>query len=322
MTTPEARQLGDEAEQSPLARYRGERPPAAAWFQRALAIAPERSTFDVAGTPIELLTWGEIGKPGLLFLHGNGAHAGWWEFIAPFFAGTHRCAAISWSGMGGSGWRESYSIAAFADEVLGAIDAAQLDRAGKPMLIAHSFGGSPAMVVGANHADRIAGIILIDSFVIRTGPGPRWTSTGAPTRRYATVEEILARYRYAPLQPCDHPEITDHIARGSIRHVDAEGDLPAGWTWRFDPGLWANMDRAGMPEIVARVSVPVALLFGEDSGLVNAESVANMQSLLADCPIAISIPHARHHVMVDQPIALVSALRVTVQALAVLEERR
>ena len=35
---------------------------------------------------LEVLTWGEVGKPGLLFVHGNSAHADWWSFIAPFFA--------------------------------------------------------------------------------------------------------------------------------------------------------------------------------------------------------------------------------------------
>lgn len=86
---------------APLARFRGETPEAPRWFQQAIAQAPERRRIPVSGAGIELLTWGEIGKPGLLFLHGNGAHADWWSFIAPFFAADWRVAAISWSGMGG-----------------------------------------------------------------------------------------------------------------------------------------------------------------------------------------------------------------------------
>ena len=94
---------------APLARFHGETPPAPAWFDKALADAPERTTVEVEGAAIELLTWGEVGKPGLVFLHGNGAHADWWSFIAPFFAADYRIAALSWSGQGGSGWRERYS---------------------------------------------------------------------------------------------------------------------------------------------------------------------------------------------------------------------
>src|SRR3546814_11355163 len=47
------------------------------WFASALAVAPERGTCEVSGTAIETLAWGERGKPGLLFLHGNGGHADW-----------------------------------------------------------------------------------------------------------------------------------------------------------------------------------------------------------------------------------------------------
>src|SRR5580698_7795283 len=96
-------EVPDDAPATPhlLARFGGERPPAETWFHEALAIEPERSQFDLQGATIELLTWGRIGDPGLLFLHGGGAHADWWSFIAPFFHERFRCAAFSWSGMGG-----------------------------------------------------------------------------------------------------------------------------------------------------------------------------------------------------------------------------
>ena len=78
-----------------LGPFQGEKPPAPAWFDAAVAHGPERQRIAVEGAEIELLTWGEVGRPGLLFLHGNGAHADWWSFIAPFFAKDWRVAAIS-----------------------------------------------------------------------------------------------------------------------------------------------------------------------------------------------------------------------------------
>ena len=86
---------------APLAHLRGQRP-APDWFEQALRHAPQRTWHEVAGARIETLAWGEIGKPGLLLLHGNGAHADWWSFIAPLLASDYRVAALSWSGMGGS----------------------------------------------------------------------------------------------------------------------------------------------------------------------------------------------------------------------------
>ena len=129
-----------------LAPFNGEPPPAPAWFTAAVDNAPERSRILVEGADIELLTWGEVGKPGLLFLHGNGAHADWWRFIAPFFAKDWRVAATSWSGMGGSDWREAYSAELFATEIFSAVEAAGLEAGGgKPIVGGHSFGGFPPL---------------------------------------------------------------------------------------------------------------------------------------------------------------------------------
>lgn len=310
-----------EADGSLLGRFRGERPEASPWLAAALANEPERTQFESTGVQIELLTWGEVGKPGILFLHGNGAHADWWSFIAPYFAADYRCAAISWSGMGGSGWREDYDLPTFAREALDAIEHGGLDQSGaKPVLVAHSFGGMPLMQVAAHHADRIAGGVMVDSFVPPPDRKPGWTSRGAPARRYPQIADALARYRFAPEQDSAYPDIVDHIARNSLRWAEADADGPAGWTWKFDPKLWARMDRSSANELLEQIDLPIALIFGQDSLLVRAETAAAMQVRLPNCPIMTAIPHARHHIMVDQPIALVSALRVAVQAITRLSE--
>src|SRR5438046_9757365 len=109
-----------------LVGFRGHKPPAPAWFEAASDNAPERSFIEVRGAAIETLSWGRRGKPGILFLHGNGANADWWSFIAPFFADDHRVAALSFSGMGGSGWRDRYSYDGYVTEALEVADAAGL----------------------------------------------------------------------------------------------------------------------------------------------------------------------------------------------------
>ena len=117
-----------------------------AWYRWAIDQIPERSTFECDGVPVELLTWGEVGKPGLLFLHGDSAHADWWSYTAPFFADEWRCAAISWTGMGSSGRRPGYTFDAWAREAIAAIDAAALDNGTGTMVVAHSLGGYPAQI--------------------------------------------------------------------------------------------------------------------------------------------------------------------------------
>src|SRR5437899_495983 len=72
--------------QAPLAEYKGELPPSPQWFKDAIAQEPERIFVESLGSKLEVLVWGEVGKPGLLFAHGNRAHAGGWGVIAPFVA--------------------------------------------------------------------------------------------------------------------------------------------------------------------------------------------------------------------------------------------
>ena len=101
---------------APLAAFRGQKPPAPAWFERVVAIEPERSFVTVEGAEVETLTWGERGRLGLIFLHGGAAHADWWSFIAPFFARDRRVVALSFTGMGRSDWRPLYDFRQFIRE--------------------------------------------------------------------------------------------------------------------------------------------------------------------------------------------------------------
>lgn len=289
-----------------LGPFAGEPPPAPAWFEAAIAQAPERSTLQVRDAPIELLTWGEVGKPGLLLLHGNGAHADWWSFIAPFFAKDWRVAAISWSGMGGSGWRQAYSAESFAAEAFAAVEAAQLEAGGtRPIFVGHSFGGFPTLYCAARHAERLRGAILVDSSIAPPekrwkGPPPR-SGRGMPV--YPTLPDALNRFRLAPPQGCENPYIADFIARRSLRQVDK------GWTWKFDPAIWGRFAMPDLGQLLTEIACPAALMWGERSALMPAETLDYMLAQMPPSVLRLPIPDADHHVMVDQPLAFVAGLR-------------
>ena len=298
-----------------LAPLKGEKPPQSAWFAGELAKEPERSTFISEGSHIELLTWGDVGAPGILLLHGMGAHADWWRFIAPALAHGHRVAAISWPGMGGSAWRESYTLPQLARDVMNTVEIAGLGKGPRrAILIGHSFGGLPLLQAICDFPDRIAGGIMIDSFIPQTPRPSEWAAGRDAMPVYPTIEAALARYRFAPVQSAAHLDIVDFIARESLQPVEG------GWTWRFDPNLWAKLDRTNANALLNEATRPIALLFGERSALVMAEMVEEMRVQLAICPIVAAIPDAAHHVMVDQPIGLISALRVAVAALWAIKE--
>ncbi|MEA2760256.1 MAG: hypothetical protein QOH65_2869 [Methylobacteriaceae bacterium] len=305
----------DEAHlQAPLAQFGGAAPPAPAWFIAAMEKRPETSLVEVEGAKIETLTWGERGKPGLLLLHGNGAHAGWWRFIAPYLSEHYRVCAPSWGGMGGSDWRETYTTETFIAEALLSAEAAGLfDGAVKPVFLGHSFGGHIAIFVSARYGERLKATIVLDppiftpERVAERRARPRKERVYRPHRIYPTLQRALARFRFAPTQRCDNLFIADAIARESLKRVD--GESGEGWTWRFDPFLWKNLRLGQSTPLIKETGCPMALVRGDRSRLIRAADADYAMSLLPPGAPHLAIPDADHHVMIDQPLALVAALR-------------
>lgn len=280
------------------------------WFERALAVEPESRFVKVEGTDVHYLHWGDPSKPGLLLVHGNGAHARWWSFIAPFLAREYSVAAIDISGMGDSGWRDSYSLEVFAEEQMAVCEHAGFFRNDEPpIIVGHSFGGFVTIVTGSLYGDRLSGTVIVDSPV-----NPPGRPSGPPDhavrqhRIYPTIEAALDRFRLAPPQPCANRYILDYIGRHSLKQVP-NPDGGTGWTWKFDPAIWQRFDIGDMSARLAATRCRIAIMRGEFSGLVPPEIGDYMFTLLGRAAPVVEIPLAHHHIMLDQPLAFVAALR-------------
>lgn len=301
--------MSDHSDRLILAPLGGARPPAPAWFDAALAEAPERTTVTVDGAGIEVLTWGRRGDPGLLLLHGFAANADWWSFIAPLLAEGRRVAALSWSGMGRSGWRPAYSMGQYALEALAVAEATGLFEGPQPpVVVGHSYGGFIALVVAETFGERFGGAVTVDSPLssdARDRPPPQLDE--GRHRIYPSLAEALARFRFTPAQPCENLYIADHIARASLHEV--EGPDGRGWTWRFDPNLRRRLQYLDLSKLLDAPLCPVAQIFGARSLLMTPDRVAFIRGATPPGTPWIDIPDAGHHVMVDQPLALTAALR-------------
>lgn len=299
---------------APLAAFGGKEPPAPAWFRQAIEQEPERGFVEVRGAKIETLAWGERGKPGLLFMHGNGAHADWWSFIAPFFSASYRVAALSWSGMGDSDWREHYELDNFVAEALAASETTGLFAAAeKPIFVGHSFGGVPTIAAGITEGRRLRAVVVVDT--------PLWSPAERKARRerrkagraphpnrvYPSFEAALARFRLAPIQSCDNVFIADFIARHSLKRVTGEGG--EGWTWKFDPFMWHQFELPDLALELSHIQCPVALMWGSRSKLMSGNLLDYATKMAPAGTPKIEIPDAEHHLMIDQPLAFVAALR-------------
>jgi pimeloyl-ACP methyl ester carboxylesterase len=237
--------------------------------------------------------------------------------------------------MGASDWREAYSFELFAEEIFACAQAAGLyDAPVKPVYIGHSFGGAQVLHSASRHPDRMRACILVDTGF--GGPptpeefeklraeaqargenvsawGPRLSQRSGQNRIYPSLEAALTRFRFMPPQVPGNLYIADFIARHSLKRVpmpEGEGG-GEGWTWRFDPGLWSKLDRTGMTAIdPSSVTTPLVHIYGDRSEIIRRHNFHGQAGsrLMTDVP-GIIIPDSEHHIMVDQPLALVAALR-------------
>ena len=296
---------------APLAPFHGERPPAPEWFGAALAHAPERSTTLVEGAEIETLAWGERGRPGLLFLHGGMANADWFAHIAPFFAETHRVAALSMSGAGRSSWRDRYEVAQFAREMAEVARTTGLHEAGPPVFVAHSFGSRPLLSAVADPALELRAAVVLDAAVSLPSRIGAEVMDPRPHRTYASFKEALTRFRLMPYQVCDNLFIVDYIGRHSLHAVTLPGEAER-WTWRSDPFVFHKLSGAdqGRAEAALRgARCPLAFLYGDRSAIVRPDNLAHTREAAPAGTIFTAVPDAAHHLFLDQPLATVAALR-------------
>ncbi|MCW0213819.1 MAG: alpha/beta hydrolase [Pseudonocardia sp.] len=278
-------------------------PTTPAWFATALESEADVAEVEVSGVPVRFRAWGPTGGDGVVLIHGGAAHARWWDHIAPLLAepGGRRVAALDLSGHGDSGRRPAYTLETWADEALAVADAAGAGT--RPVIVGHSMGGMVALTAARRFGERLAGAVAIDTPVRERPPehmAARERRAFGPLKRYATREEAIARFRTVPPQEDELPYVMAHIAEHSVRrHEDS-------WVWKFDPMIFNRWPLAPGDLDVPGCRVGI---FRAQHGLVPADMGEMIVDKLGRGVPVVEIPTAAHHVMIDNPIALVTGLR-------------
>jgi pimeloyl-ACP methyl ester carboxylesterase len=299
----------------PLAGLGGKRPPAPLWFERAIAAPSEEGSVEVHGARIAWSAWGEVGRRGLIFVHGGRAHRNWWRAFAPFFAERYRVVAYDISGMGDSDWRTRYSLDWAIDELFGVAKAAGATGGGRPIAVGHSFGGWMTLAAVEREGEHLSGAVVVDSPIGLPDPDEGYTVIkakpgGEPARSnrvYATLAEPIERFRFLPNQPCDQLYLVDYIARMGLKEV--EGPSGRGWSWKFDPGQGRNFDIHFDRDLFLAPRCPLAFIYGAASMFAQGDGLAHLQKQAKGRSPVILMPEVHHHLMMEEPIAFISTLR-------------
>lgn len=287
------------------------------WFEQALSVPREEGFVEVDGVPIHYLRWGDRTKPPVLMTHGFLAHARCFAFIAPLFAADYDIVAYDLSGMGDSGARDHSDDETRAREMIGvARELGLFEKAAKPIVVAHSFGARIGVKAVTISPDSFGGLIACDLMVLSPeaqaalwASGHKRPGSGDPNKpisRYPDFATARSRYIISPSQDAGEPFLMDYMAYHSLR------DTGEYWTWKYSPKVFgASMDRDAWGLMGKRlVDAPgrKAIIHGQQSTLFIADSRRYICELGGENIPIVQIPEARHHLMLDQPLAFASAI--------------
>lgn len=273
------------------------------WFVDALAAPVETGKTTVAGATITYRAWGKPGQSGIVLVHGGMAHSRWWDHIGPQLANGRRVVALDMSGHGDSDHREHYQLDLWADEALAVAEAGGI--AGPPVLVGHSMGGIVSFAASHLHGDRLAGVVIFDSPIRDLTPEEvemraKMVADAGPPKLYPTVDQAVGRFRLVPPQDTAEPFVLDHIARTSLKQVDG------GWSWKFDN---LRMGRESRRSLEAMNPNCRLAYFRCEHGIVTDELLAQLGEQFGPDATIVELPVSGHHPMIDQPLAVVTAVR-------------
>ncbi|MBV1874227.1 MAG: alpha/beta hydrolase [Gammaproteobacteria bacterium] len=278
-----------------------------AWFIQAVNTPYQDKFIEVEGCKIHYQHWDNEGKkPGLLFVHGGGAHSHWWDFIAPSFLADYDVTAIDISGMGASEHRDSYQMDMFAKEIIAVCDDAGYGN--DTIVAAHSYGGLGTLQAALNYPDRLKGIVVVDSAIFPPNFQGSNDMKGTPFKNkkvYPDLETALTRFKLVPPQPCENDYILKFIARTSI------GEVEGGWSWKFDMEFLQKTEVNKLADNVKDISIQTTVMYGEKSMLFMPAMMEFMRATYKEEVPFIMLPDARHHLFLDKPLEFIELFRET-----------
>lgn len=249
---------------------------------------------------------GAGGRP-VLFLHGGGQtrHA-WDKAVADM--GTHGTRAISVDlrGHGESDQVDSglYGFDAYAEDVVAIANEVRQRFGARPAVVGASLGGLSALLAEVRHPGLLEALVLVDITPDMDADGVARIQGFMGENLdegFASLEEAAdAIARYLP-----HRKRPSNLSGlGKNLRLDADGRYRWHWDPRFlDPDTGINADAVALMtechEAVARLHLPVLLVRGMQSELVNEDSARSFAARAPDASY-VDIRDAGHMVAGDR----------------------
>jgi len=268
------------------------------------AASSESRFIEAGGLRLHYLDYGTPGLAPMLCIHGGGAHAHWFDFVAHGFTDEYHVRALDLRGHGESAWSADgdYSFQRFSADI--AEVAEQLDLRDF-VLVGHSRGGMISMMYAASRPPRLGKLVVVDSTMRFSGERvAALRGLGARAgRSYASWEELVAHFRLRPATTTASPQVLRHIAEHSGR-VGPDGR----WRPKFDRNTYAAYDLIDGYAQLERVTVPVMLIKGGLSDRLTPEVEAELKARCPHVEVA-EVRRSYHHVTLDNPSEFIAVVQ-------------
>lgn len=267
---------------------------------------PEDRACVANGLRLHYFDWGTEGKPAMVLLHGFAVTAHAWDFFSLSARADFHVYALDHRGHGDSDWSPdgNYGREQHVADLISFLDALHLDSL---VLIGHSLGGGVALLAAGQLARRLRALVIVDSTL---GPRRGPNTVGRFVEGPDTFPSLEAFADYAASL---NPRRTRAGLLRSLPHNARR--LPDGqWTWKYDKVL-RDPDRPRSPpdfpamwSALAAALCPVLYVRASESSHLADEFVPALERLAPRVRL-VTVPHAGHSVMGDNPVAFAAAVR-------------
>jgi len=244
------------------------------------------------------LAWEDQGQGmPVVLLHGFPFTRWMWRAQTAALARGHRVITPDFRGFGESGGLPE-NLELLADDLHALVEHLHLPRF---VLGGFSMGGYVAFRYLARHAERLSGLMLLDT-------RPEGDTEEGRQRRYAGIERIRAEgpagfledFAKLVVSPKTWESRAETVAEVRRLMEDARPDALAA-------GLRAMAERPDSTALLATVTAPTLVLVGEDDKATPVESSRKMAAAIPGADLVI-IPSAGHVSNIEQPDAFNAAL--------------
>jgi haloalkane dehalogenase len=245
-------------------------------------------------------------SPAIVLLHGFPDNLHLYDRLIPHLNPTRRVVTFDFLGWGASDKPTDYRPTADSqtlelDSVINQLDLETV------VLVAHDSSGPPAIDWALTHPDRIASLVLLNTYYqatlsLKRPPAIALYSTPIVKRLARWVmrrsDELDRKLYYWQVgRFISDPEVRDELVPQLYTQFRAA--RPAFWALNDDL-LGAVISRRKMIPTIGTFQRPVRIIFGDGDPWMTPGVAAKFHELFPNSELSV-LPRARHYVQVDKP---------------------